>query len=225
MNQLRTKAIILRRTNYGEADRILQLLTPDHGVLSAIAKGIRREKSKLAGGLELFATCDVTIIQGRGELGLVSSARLQHFYGDGILHDYDRMQFAYRCTKLVSQAASGLVEPAFYELLEGAYQYLETPLIDWRLTEVWFRLHLAQLLGRGLNLRFDTGGQPLQEGAQYQFDATDMSFALSPRGEFDAAAIKFLRLASVKKPDVLAHIGGLEQLLDRCVWLARLISE
>ena len=47
----RTKAIVLRRTNYGEADRILTLLTP-LGQRSAIARGVRREKSRLAGGTQ-----------------------------------------------------------------------------------------------------------------------------------------------------------------------------
>ncbi|HRQ86596.1 MAG TPA: recombination protein O N-terminal domain-containing protein, partial [Candidatus Saccharibacteria bacterium] len=50
MKTERTRAIILRRTNYGEADRILQLLTPE-GRKSAIARGVRKEKSKLAGGI------------------------------------------------------------------------------------------------------------------------------------------------------------------------------
>ena len=49
----RLRAIVLRRTNYGEADRILQLLTPK-GKRSVMAKGVRRERSKLAGGIELL---------------------------------------------------------------------------------------------------------------------------------------------------------------------------
>ena len=57
---LRTKAIVLRRTDYGEADRILQLLTPS-GKRSVIARGVRKEKSKLAGGIELFSVSDVLI--------------------------------------------------------------------------------------------------------------------------------------------------------------------
>ena len=69
MKTERMRAIVLRRTNYGEADRILQLLTPE-GRRSVMAKGVRREKSKLAGGIELFALTDVVIGQGRGELGI-----------------------------------------------------------------------------------------------------------------------------------------------------------
>ena len=63
----RTKAIVLRRTNYGEADRILTLLTP-LGQRNAIARGVRREKSRLAGGIELFAVSDVVLHRGKGSL-------------------------------------------------------------------------------------------------------------------------------------------------------------
>ena len=66
MQVFKTEAIMLRRTNYGEADRIISFITPDRGKLSAIAKGVRKPKSKLAGGLELFAASDITIAEGRG---------------------------------------------------------------------------------------------------------------------------------------------------------------
>jgi DNA repair protein RecO (recombination protein O) len=51
MRQFRTQAIILNRTDYGEADRIISFLTPDHGKVKAIAKAVRKSKSKLAGGI------------------------------------------------------------------------------------------------------------------------------------------------------------------------------
>ena len=61
-----TSAIILKRVDYGEADRILTLLTPDHGKLSLMAKGVRKIKSKLAGGIELFSISTITFAEGRG---------------------------------------------------------------------------------------------------------------------------------------------------------------
>ena len=60
MKTYRTRAIVLRRTNYGEADRVVQLLTVE-GRRSVMARGVRKEKSKLAGGIELFAVSDVVI--------------------------------------------------------------------------------------------------------------------------------------------------------------------
>jgi DNA repair protein RecO (recombination protein O) len=67
LRSIRTTAIVLQRTNYGEADRILQLLTPE-GKQGVMARGVRREKSRLAGGIELFAICEVVISEGRGEV-------------------------------------------------------------------------------------------------------------------------------------------------------------
>lgn len=68
MSTQRTQAIVLRRTNYGEADRILQLLTP-LGKMSVMARGVRREKSRLAGGIELFGVSDIVVTTGKGEIG------------------------------------------------------------------------------------------------------------------------------------------------------------
>ncbi|MDO8591465.1 MAG: DNA repair protein RecO, partial [bacterium] len=68
MNRYVTQGIVLSRTDFGEADRILTFLTNDHGKVRAIAKGVRKSKSKLAGGIELFSISDLTLIIGRGEI-------------------------------------------------------------------------------------------------------------------------------------------------------------
>ena len=64
MNNTRKKtlAIVLRRTDFGEADRIVNLLTPG-GKVSAMARGVRKPKSKLAGGIEFFALNEVVLIE------------------------------------------------------------------------------------------------------------------------------------------------------------------
>ena len=53
------EAIVLSRFDYGEAERILTLITPELGKLKAIAKGIRRPQSRLGGSLEPFAELEV----------------------------------------------------------------------------------------------------------------------------------------------------------------------
>jgi DNA repair protein RecO (recombination protein O) len=55
---LKTEAIVLRSIRYGEADRILHLYTPDHGRVSAIAKGARRSRSRFGARLDHAATLD-----------------------------------------------------------------------------------------------------------------------------------------------------------------------
>lgn len=224
MNQVKTEAIILRRTNYGEADRIINFLTPKHGVVSAIAKGVRKSKSKLAGGLEIFAVTDITYIKGRGELSIVSSARMRDFYGN-LLNEYERMQLGYEYIKQVSTATATVSEPEFYDLLKDAFVWLNDLSIDWRLSEIAFRLRMAQLLGHGINLRYDITGAKLLAEGRYNYDIGESGFVSSNNGAFGADEIKFLRLAAVKSPGVLKQIGGLDGVIDNSLWLARVVSE
>ncbi len=220
MPTYRTEAIIMRRTNYGEADRILNILMPERGKVSAIAKGVRKSKSKLAGGLELFATCDVTIIEGRGEMGLITSARLIKFYGT-ILHDYDRLQFGYELIKIVNRTTETIIEPDFYYLLRDSFAYLDTLSIDYRVVELWFRLHFVFLLGRALNLATSVDNVRLSADLRYNFDFTDMAFTQHHDGRFGTAHIKLLRLANSKNPAILRQVSGMNDILDDCLWLVR----
>jgi DNA repair protein RecO (recombination protein O) len=70
---LKTEAIVLRSIRYGEADRILHLYTPEHGRLSAIAKGVRRSRSRFGARLEPFQHIKAGLHQGRSELLTVTS--------------------------------------------------------------------------------------------------------------------------------------------------------
>jgi DNA repair protein RecO (recombination protein O) len=217
---IRTQAIILRRTNYGEADRILSLLTPDYGKVSAIAKGVRKARSKLAGGLELFATCDVTVVQGRGNIGTISSARIIKFYR-GILKDYDRMQLGYELVKVVNRTAENVPDSELYYLLLGSLAYLDEPSVDIRVLEVWFRLRLADVLGVGLNLATSADGRLLSADGLYDYDFSDTAFVARHAGRFGAGHIKLLRLANAKNPAVLRQVSGLDTVLSDCLWLVR----
>src|SRR5215471_3777336 len=68
-----TEAITLRRTDFGEADRILTLFTPAYGKVRAIAKGVRRTTSRLAGHLEPFTRTQLLLASGR-DLDIVTQA-------------------------------------------------------------------------------------------------------------------------------------------------------
>ena len=72
---LKTEGIVLRSLRYGEADRILHLYTPQRGRVSAIAKGVRRAKSRFGGRLEPFFRCELVLYEGRSELLTVTSAQ------------------------------------------------------------------------------------------------------------------------------------------------------
>lgn len=224
MAQLRTKAIVLSRTNYGEADRIMNLITPANGKVSVIAKGVRREKSKLAGGVELLAVTDLVLHKGRGELSIVTSARIEAFYSH-ILEDYDRLQFAYYVLKDISKAAELVPEPEFYDIAETALVSLNTLGISLALIETWYRLQMAILLGVGLNLATDEQGRKLSADATYRFSVDDMSFVQDPRGDMSADHIKLLRIASANNPEVINKVGGTDEILERCRRIAQIAHE
>jgi DNA repair protein RecO (recombination protein O) len=71
---VKTEAVVLRSMRYGEADRILQLYTPGRGRVSAIAKGVRRARSRFGGRLEPFFRLKIELHEGRGELLTVTGA-------------------------------------------------------------------------------------------------------------------------------------------------------
>lgn len=224
MSSISTKAIILSRVNYGEADRIMQVITPDYGKLGVIARAVRREKSKLAGGIELLAICDLTLHQGKGELAIVTSARLDVFYNH-ILKDYDRLQMAYYVLKDISRVADQLTEPALYELLKQTLESLNNDLIALSIIDLWYRLQMAILLGVGINLSTDDNGMKLVEDATYRFDTSEMAFVYDPKGEFTSDHIKFLRVVSAQNPQVIAHINGADDLINVCHSIGRIAHE
>src|SRR3954469_24151082 len=78
---LKTEAVVLRSLRYGEADRILHVYTPHRGRVSAIAKGVRRTRSRFGGRLEPFFRLRLILHEGRSELLTVTSAETVDGFG------------------------------------------------------------------------------------------------------------------------------------------------
>ncbi len=74
-----TEAIIIKKTKLGEADRILTLLTPHLGKIHAVAKGVRRPKSKMAGHLELLTHSQISLARGRNLDTITGSQTINSF--------------------------------------------------------------------------------------------------------------------------------------------------
>jgi DNA repair protein RecO (recombination protein O) len=77
---VKTEAVVLRSMRYGEADRILHVYTPHRGRISAIAKGVRRTRSRFGGRLEPFFRLRMDLHEGRGELLTVTGAQTVDAY-------------------------------------------------------------------------------------------------------------------------------------------------
>jgi DNA repair protein RecO (recombination protein O) len=212
MNQLNTSGIILSRTDFGEADRILTLLTPDHGKLRLIAKGVRRVKSKLAGGIELFSVSDVTYIRGRGDMGTLVSTRLRRHYGE-IVKDIQRTMLGYDLIKMLNKATEDEPEPDYFHLLQQAFEALNDAQIPPEIIRLWFAMQLLRIAGHMPNLQTDMTGKKLEADAIYDFSFDDMTFAASPHGHLGVNEIKFLRLGfSGNQPKILHQVQNSAEL-------------
>lgn len=189
---LRTKAVVLKRINYGEADRILTLLTPK-GQYSVLAKASRKERSKLAGGIELFCLSEITIHHGRSSLATLTSAKMLKTYTN-LTKDFDRLTLAAECLKLVAKNTRGLVDPAFFQLTEDTLSALNDFHQNQALTSTWFRLNLARLIGEMANCCFDCHSSPLSADQAYIWDFGEKAFRPAANGNIHANHIKLLRL-------------------------------
>ncbi len=210
MKQINTKGIILSRTNFGEADRILTILTPDNGKIRLIAKGVRKIKSKLAGGIELFAVSHISYIKGRGEIGTLISTRLIRYY-QNISSDLERTMAGYEFIKQLNRATEELSEPEYFDVLETSFSALDEPAIELSLIQNWFALQLIRLSGQTPHTDKDSDGQNFLADASYTFNFDSMSFVPHVSGTYNINHIKILRLGlNNNPPKALQRITGIE---------------
>jgi DNA repair protein RecO (recombination protein O) len=196
-------------------------LTPDYGKLRLMARGVRKARSKLAGGIELFSVSEVSFIQGRGEIGTLTSTRLLKHYGR-IVKALDRVQLGYGLIKQLNRATEDHPEPEYFELLEQAFQALDDAAVSLDLIRLWFEARLLQQAGYTPNLRTDTDDQKLQSDQTYNFDFEAMAFAPHTDGSFTAGHIKTLRLLfSGHPPGALQKVQGTSKLLPTVMPLIR----
>jgi DNA repair protein RecO (recombination protein O) len=86
----KTEAVVLRSIRFGEADRVLHLYTSERGRVGAVAKGVRKTKSRFGGRLEPLSHVELMLHQGSGELQTVTGVDLIHHH-QGARDDYYRL--------------------------------------------------------------------------------------------------------------------------------------
>jgi DNA repair protein RecO (recombination protein O) len=121
----RDVGVVLRTWKLGEADRIVVLLTPEHGKVRAVAKGVRRTRSRFGARLEPTAHVALQLYAGRGELDTVTQVEaIDQFRA--VREDLDRLTRAVSLLEAVDQLAMEREpNPALYRMLVGALRTLE----------------------------------------------------------------------------------------------------
>ncbi len=220
-NDLRTRAIVLRRTNYGESDRILNMLTPE-GKIAVLARGVRKEKSRLAGGIELFSQADIVVHRGRSSLATLTSARMLCFYHN-ILTDLSRLELASNFLKRLDRAAEQSDNPEYFDLLEQSLAGLNQGLSP-ELILTWFSFNLARASGEQINFLCDTAGVDLKPDQRYFWDTSEAALRLEPQGVIGPQEIKLARLLLSSKLATVSRVNGVEKLIFPLSAIARSLS-
>ncbi|WP_084436250.1 DNA repair protein RecO [Aldersonia kunmingensis] len=117
----RDNAVVLRQHKLGEADRIVTLLTRQHGLVRAVAKGVRRTRSKFGARLEPFAHIDVQLYPGRN-LDIVTQVLTIDAFAADIVNDYGRYTTACAVLETSERLAGEERAPALrlHQLTVGA---------------------------------------------------------------------------------------------------------
>lgn len=162
----RTEAVILKRQDFGEADRLVLLLTPEHGKFRAVAKGTRKPTARKTGHVEPFTLADMLIARGR-ELHVISQAETKEPFLP--LHeDLVRATYANHLVELLDRfTAEQDTSHAEFDLLVNALGWLCSE-IDPRLIARFYEMALLGLAGFAPTLHQCAVGQEDIE-AQDQF--------------------------------------------------------
>lgn len=147
----RTHAIVLRRRDYGDADRVLTIFTPEHGRIEVIAKGVRKTNSRKAGHLEPFAHTSLQLAEAR-TWNIVTEAVTVEPYRH-LREDLDAIGRAGYIAELVEAFGEGEDDHRLlWELSTGALRSLDEIAAgiqhaDRNVHLAWFMLHLLAVSG------------------------------------------------------------------------------
>ena len=164
MKSYRDEAIVLRTHKLGEADRIITLLTAEHGQVRAVAKGVRKTTSKFGARVEPFSVIDAQLYIGR-TLDTLAQVTSIAQYGDAIAADYD----LYLAATVVVETAERLTADAHdgthsqYLLLLGALNALARGRHDPTLIRTSYTLRALALAGCAPHT-----AQSKQDGARHR---------------------------------------------------------
>ena len=141
----RTEAVVLRRGDLGEADRILTVYSPEHGKLRLVAKGVRKVRSRKAGHLEPFTRVELQIARGH-DLDVITQAQALDLH-TGLHQDLERFGYAAYVVELMDRFTVQEGESrGLYRLLVDTLDRLSEPSAPAAVVD-YYQLRLLDLLG------------------------------------------------------------------------------
>lgn len=208
----KAEGIVLKRHDYGEADRILTVYTRQHGKITVIAKGVRRIASRKAGHVELFTHAAMMLAEGRNMDVLTQVEMIDAF--PHLRDDLVRTTYAYHIAEVVDRfEQDGHASPATFQLLRDCLAALgeaDDPFVVAR----YFELRYLSLIGYRPHL-FECAqcAAPLEPGpAVFSSEAGGVVCAncmrtVSDGLRIDDAAFRVLRFLQTREIGLILHLG------------------
>jgi len=216
MNREKDYAYVLRRTNYGETDRIVTLLCSEYGKKAMYARGVRGQKSRLAAGVELLTRSQVGFVRSaKGSLDSLISARPEIYFSE-IVKDMERMNKAFDALKLLDKVVDDGTGQEYFVTLDRYFTALNNDGFDDTVCHVWFQLHVMQQAGLLGEINADLK-QSDSNDPRFNYNFDEQLFEYYPGGAFGVSHVKLLRVLSGSDkpirlktlPDGLSELGGL----------------
>ncbi len=173
----RSEAIVLKRTDFGEADRLLTLYSREKGKIKAVAKGARKPQSRKTGHVELFMRSQFLFAQGR-DLAIITQAEMVDGY-EALRGDLVRTTYAAYAGELLDRfTVENDRHTGIYKLLADALGWLANT-DDLMLAARYYELRLLSLTGFQPQLfKCVACGDPIAE--QDQFFSAELGGLLCP---------------------------------------------
>jgi DNA repair protein RecO (recombination protein O) len=194
----RSEAVVLKRTDFGEADRLLTLYSLDQGKIKAIAKGARKPQSRKTGHVELFMRSNFLFAKGR-DMNIITQAEMVEAY-PALRADLVRTTYASYAVELLDRfTVEEDQHTGLYRLIAKALSWLAT-CEDVLLVARFYELRLLSLTGFQPQLFYCVScGDPIAE--QDQFFSAELGGLLCPNCHhtdgraqpITAVAVKVLR--------------------------------
>ena len=141
---------MVRTYDFGEADRVIVLLTENHGLIRGVAKGVRKAKSRFGSRLQPFVEVDALIYPGKS-LSTIASADTVTYFGARIIDDFDRYTAACAVMETAEKLSYDEADPVLFALVKDALQHLQTDQHPTMVLDA-FILQATEHAGWGLSL-------------------------------------------------------------------------
>ena len=147
MTSYTDQGVVIKRSNFGEADRIITLFTQSHGKVTVIARGVRKPTSKRAGSIELFNLIKASFIKGRGELDTLGEVQSLETFPSWRKH-LGRVNIAYQLVEIIDKITPDhQPHPKVFAMLLKFLSEIGNLKIDWELEIGNWKLQILQDLG------------------------------------------------------------------------------